>query len=67
MQAVLARLLALAGVRAEVRQKSDLLRPSDPAVIRVDASKLRRQTGWAPRYSLEQTLADTLEAWRRHP
>jgi GDP-4-dehydro-6-deoxy-D-mannose reductase len=66
MEAVLGRLLVLAGVRAEVRQKSDLLRPSDPAVIRVDASKLRRQTGWAPRYSLEQTLADTLEAWRRH-
>jgi GDP-4-dehydro-6-deoxy-D-mannose reductase len=65
MQTVLERMLALTGLRVEVRQKTDLLRPSEPAVLRVDTGKLRRETGWAPRYTLDQTLADTLEAWRR--
>jgi GDP-4-dehydro-6-deoxy-D-mannose reductase len=65
MQTVLERLLALSGLRVELRQKTDLLRPSEPAVLRVDAGKLRRETGWAPRCTLDQTLADTLEAWRR--
>ena len=29
------------------------------------AGKLRRATGWAPVFSLEQTLRDTLEYWQR--
>lgn len=65
MHAVLARMLDLAGLRVEIRQDSDLLRPSEAAVIRVDVGKLRRETGWAPRFSLDQTLADTLAAWRQ--
>jgi GDP-4-dehydro-6-deoxy-D-mannose reductase len=67
MQTVLERLLELAGLRVEVRQRAELVRPTDPAVIRVDASKLRRETGWQPRYSLDQTLADTLAYWREQP
>ena len=65
MQTVLERLLALTALRVELQQRTDLLRPSEPAVVRVDAGKLRRETGWAPCYTLDQTLADTLEAWRR--
>jgi GDP-4-dehydro-6-deoxy-D-mannose reductase len=65
MQAVLDRLLALAGVQAEVRPRADLVRPADQAVVRADAAKLRRETGWAPRLTLDQTLADTLDYWRK--
>jgi GDP-4-dehydro-6-deoxy-D-mannose reductase len=64
MQAVLDRLLALAGLTVEVRQRTDLVRGNDPTIARVDASRLRAETGWAPRYSLDQTLADTLAYWR---
>jgi GDP-4-dehydro-6-deoxy-D-mannose reductase len=64
MQTVLERLLALCGLRVEVRQRADLFRPTEQAVIRVDAGKLRRETGWAPRYSLDETLRDTLDAFR---
>jgi GDP-4-dehydro-6-deoxy-D-mannose reductase len=64
MQAVLDRLLALARVKIEVRQAANLMRASDPAALRADATKLRQDTGWAPRYSLDQTLADILEYWR---
>lgn len=65
MQDVLDRMLALTGLRVELRQRADLIRPTEPANMPVDAGKLRRETGWAPRFSLEQTLTDTLQAWRQ--
>jgi GDP-4-dehydro-6-deoxy-D-mannose reductase len=64
MQEVLERLLALAGLTVELRQRAELVRSTDQAIVRADATKLRRETGWAPRYSLDQTLADTLAYWR---
>jgi GDP-4-dehydro-6-deoxy-D-mannose reductase len=67
MRTVLDRLLALAGLSVEVRQRTELVRPTEPDVVRADAAKLRRETGWAMRYTLDQTLADTLDYWRRQP
>jgi GDP-4-dehydro-6-deoxy-D-mannose reductase len=64
MQQVLERLLTLAGLTVEVRSDKDLVRKTDQSVIQVDAGKLRRETGWAPRYALDQTLTDTLAFWR---
>jgi GDP-4-dehydro-6-deoxy-D-mannose reductase len=64
---VLDRMLAITGLRVELRQRADLMRPTEPSGMRVDAEKLRRETGWQPRYTLEQTLKDTLDAWRRQP
>ena len=66
MQTVLDRLLALSGLKVEVRKRAELMRAVDQAVARVDASRLRRETGWAPRFSLDQTLSDTLDYWRSH-
>jgi GDP-4-dehydro-6-deoxy-D-mannose reductase len=64
MQEVLDRLRALARVPVEVRQKAQKLRVTETSALLADCGKLRRETGWQPRYSLEQTLADTLEYWR---
>jgi GDP-4-dehydro-6-deoxy-D-mannose reductase len=64
MQEVVDRLLASVSVRVEVRQREDLVRSTDTGVIRGDSAKLRRATGWAPRYNLEQSLRDTLDYWR---
>jgi GDP-4-dehydro-6-deoxy-D-mannose reductase len=64
MQFVLEYLLSLARVRIEVRQRPDPSRTAEPTAVCGDPSKLRRDTGWAPRFSIEQTLADTLEYWR---
>ena len=36
----------------------------DTAVTRADTGKLRRLTGWAPRYELDRSLADVLDSWR---
>jgi GDP-4-dehydro-6-deoxy-D-mannose reductase len=64
--AVLRRLIELAGLSVELRQRAELVRAADTAVVRADASRLRRETGWAPRYALDSTLADTLAYWRGH-
>jgi GDP-4-dehydro-6-deoxy-D-mannose reductase len=48
----------------EVRPRPGLSRPADTAVTVADAGKLRRETGWQPRHSLDQTLADILNYWR---
>ncbi|MBI1916082.1 MAG: GDP-mannose 4,6 dehydratase, partial [Planctomycetes bacterium] len=63
MQTVLDRLVALAGVAVTVRRRTDLLRRADTQQVLVSADQLRAETGWAPRYSLQQTLEDTLQYW----
>lgn len=65
MREVLDLLIASTGLQVEIRQAAHLLRPTEPPAMRVDVSKIRRETGWAPRYSLDQTLADTLDSWHR--
>jgi GDP-4-dehydro-6-deoxy-D-mannose reductase len=65
MQEVLDRLLALARVQVTVRQRSGLIRRTETPAVRADAAKLRRETGWAPRFSLDQTLTDMLAYWRQ--
>lgn len=65
MQELLDRLLALARVKLEVRQKIEPGRKADTAVTRADTRKLRLTTGWAPRLSLDQTLTDILDDWRK--
>jgi GDP-4-dehydro-6-deoxy-D-mannose reductase len=67
MQEIVDRLISLAGVAVEVRQRPDLVRASDIAAVRADAGKLRREVGWLPLYSLDQTLRDILDYWRQQP
>ncbi len=64
MQTILDRLLALTQARVEVRQKIDPHRKTDTAVSRADITKLEQATGWRRKYSLEETLSDTLDYWR---
>jgi GDP-4-dehydro-6-deoxy-D-mannose reductase len=64
MKEIVEVLVSLIDRHVEVRSREDLLRPADQLVMRVDAVKLRRETGWTPRYTLTQTLADTLDYWR---
>ncbi len=67
IQDLLDKLIALARVRVEVRQRAEPDRKADTAVTRADARKLRNTTGWVPRIPLEQTLADILDGWRHSP
>jgi len=67
MQLILERLLSMARLRVEVRQQARQARAADTSVIRGNADKMRQELGWAPAFSLEQTLADTLDYWRKQP
>jgi GDP-4-dehydro-6-deoxy-D-mannose reductase len=64
MRAVLDHLLSLARVKIKVRQRPGLVRAAETAVVRANASKLRRELSWAPQFTLKQTLADILAYWR---
>lgn len=57
--------MRLSGVRAEVKEASRLMRPSDEKIIFGSTEKIHRDTGWQPLRSLEDTLTSMLEHWER--
>jgi GDP-4-dehydro-6-deoxy-D-mannose reductase len=65
MQAILDRMLALTGAPIEVRQRLDPQRRVEASVTRADNRRLRETTGWTPEFSLDRSLADLLDYWRR--
>jgi GDP-4-dehydro-6-deoxy-D-mannose reductase len=64
---ILQTAIRLSGVKPEIRQVPRLMRPSDERVIFGSTDKIRRDTGWKPRFSLEQTLSSMLEYWQAMP
>jgi GDP-4-dehydro-6-deoxy-D-mannose reductase len=57
--------IRLSGVKAEVRAAQQLMRPSDEKIIFGRTDKIRKDTGWNPTRTIEQTLASMLEYWDR--
>ena len=57
--------IRLAGLKVEIKQAPNLMRPSDEKIIFGDTRKFRRDTGWEPQQSLEQTLSSMLDYWER--
>lgn len=58
-------LAGMAAVKVAVRSDAGRVRRGDVRITTCDAALLRTETGWAPAIPFEQTLADTLTAWRR--
>ncbi len=58
-------LRSLANVPIEVHVDQALVRPVDQPKLVADASKLRVAVGWTPQYSMQNTLADMLDFWRK--
>ena len=58
-------LRGLARTPIEVYVDPARVRPVDQPLLVADASKLRAATGWEPRFSIDQTLADMLDGWRQ--
>ncbi len=56
--------LSLSSAAIRVEPDPARQRPSDTPVTLCDASKFKKQTGWEPQISFEQTLRDTLAYWR---
>jgi GDP-4-dehydro-6-deoxy-D-mannose reductase len=65
IRAVLEQLLSLSTASVTVREDPARLRPSDIPSLVGDASKLRAAVGWEPSIAFEQSIADSLDAWRR--
>jgi GDP-4-dehydro-6-deoxy-D-mannose reductase len=57
--------IRVSGVKAEIRPAARLMRPSDERIIFGDTRKMRRDTGWKPLRSIEQTLTSMVEYWDR--
>jgi GDP-4-dehydro-6-deoxy-D-mannose reductase len=55
--------IRLSGVKAEIRPVPRLMRPSDEKIIFGSTQKIRKDTGWKPIRSIEQTLGSMLEYW----
>lgn len=60
---LLSTAIRLSGVKAEVRPVDRLMRPSDEKIIFGSTEKFRKDTGWVPKLSIEQTLASMLDYW----
>jgi GDP-4-dehydro-6-deoxy-D-mannose reductase len=59
---ILAELSKVYGVTASVQTDASKIRPTDIQKIYGSFDKLKRDTGWSPSISLQQTLADIREA-----
>jgi GDP-4-dehydro-6-deoxy-D-mannose reductase len=55
--------IRLSGVKVEIRPVPKLMRPSDERIIFGSTHKIRKDTGWKPLLSIEQTLKSMLEYW----
>jgi GDP-4-dehydro-6-deoxy-D-mannose reductase len=58
-------LRSLANVPIDVHVDAAKVRPVDQRMLVADASKLRAAVGWEPRYSIQTTLADMLDWFRK--
>ncbi len=61
---ILADLLRLSGVKAEIRSDSGRVRGNEIAVAAGDAALARRMLDWSPRIAWKQTLRDVIDDWR---
>ncbi|MCX6841772.1 MAG: GDP-mannose 4,6-dehydratase [candidate division WOR-3 bacterium] len=57
-------LLSFSNVKIETRPDPKRMRPSDVELLLGDATKLRTETGWEPKYKFEQTMKELLDYWR---
>ena len=62
IEIVAKQLIKLQGLKLVV--DPDLLRPIDLPDLRGNPEKIKRDTGWVPKMSLDQTLSDLLKYWR---
>lgn len=60
---LLDKMCKLAGVDVNVVIDPNRLRPADTPELRGVADKIRTDTGWKPKYTIEETLGELLRHW----
>ena len=63
MSEILQRAIRLSGVKAEIRPVPRLMRPSDEKIIFGSTAKIRKDLGWKPLRTIDQTLQSMLDFW----
>lgn len=53
------------GHRFDIKTDPSLLRPTDEKIIIGNIEKLKRDTGWKQKISMDQTISDMLDYWRK--
>lgn len=66
IQYILDTALSFADCSITVKQDPNRMRASDIPVIEPDVSRIFADTGWKAQISIEQTIRDTLDYWRRN-
>lgn len=64
IRAVLDALVARSHVAVDIALDRTRLRPNDLPILIGDATRLRTETGWAPRIGFDRMLDDVLDYWR---
>jgi len=62
---LLERLIQLARIPLEIRERKEARRSNDTLVTKANTQKLYQCTGWQPQIPIEQTLQDILNDWRK--
>lgn len=65
IQYILDTALSLSEKTIEVKRDPNKMRASDIPVIEPDVSQIYSDTGWKAEISMEQTIKDTLDYWRK--
>lgn len=63
IQTILDEMIALADVPIDVERDPERLRPSDTPVLYGSFAKIRRDTGWEPTITRQDSLRDALADW----
>lgn len=53
------------GISFDLKIDTKLLRPTDERIIIGDVTKLKNDTGWEQNYTLEDTIKEMLDYWRK--
>ena len=65
IQEILDRILKLSKVEIKNEVDAAKIRPVDVPIIEANIAKVNESTGWMPMISLDTTLLETLEYWRK--
>lgn len=66
IEEILNKIIEISGQEIQVEVEAERLRPIDVPIIVADVTKIKSETDWEQKISLEQTLKDTLDYWREN-
>lgn len=66
IQSILDLILSKTSVKIDIVRDASRMRPSDVPAIAADISRIRTDTGWEPVITLENTIEDIMNYWRKN-